>query len=95
MVVGVEELGHVKSAGALGAAGHRKVLVEAGQRREARGREAEVERPVEDLVVERAVEADERDARVGLELPRGGLDVGGDLEELLLGDALLPVAGVN
>ena len=92
VVVGVEELGHVERAGALGAARHRKVLVEARQRREARGREAEVEGPVEDLVVERAVEADEGDAGVGLELPGGGLDVGRDLEELLLGDALLPVA---
>ena len=60
--------------------------------REAGGREAEVVGPVQDLVVQRAVEAHEGDPGVGLELPGGGLDVGRDLEELLLGDALLPVA---
>ena len=89
MVVGVEELGHVERARALGAARHRKVLVEPAQGAEARGGESEVEGPVEDLVVQGAVEPDERDAGVGLELPGSG----GDLEELLLGDALLPVAG--
>jgi hypothetical protein len=93
VVVGVEELGHVERARALRAARHRKVLVEPAQGAEARGGESEVEGPVEDLVVQGAVEPDERDAGVGLELPGSGLDVGGDLEELLLGDALLPVAG--
>ena len=94
MVVGVEELGHVKSTGPFGSTGHRKVLVQTRKSGEARRSETEVKGPVEDLVVEGAVEAHEGDAGVGLELPGSGLDVGGDLEELLLGDALLPVAVV-
>ena len=92
VVVGVEELGHVQGTSTLGPAGHREVLVEPGQCGEAGRGEAEVEGPVQDLVVEGPVKTDEGDSGVGLELPGGGLDVGGDLEELLLGDALLPVA---
>ena len=80
MVVGVEELGHVERARALGAARHRKVLVEPAQGAEARGGESEVEGPVEDLVVQGAVEPDERDAGVGLDFERDS--TGSDLQGL-------------
>ena len=90
VVVGVEQLGHVLRLRALHAAGHGKVLGQAGQRVEALGREAQVERPVQDLVVQRAVQADQLDAGVLLDLPGGGLGLVPDLEEVGLGELALP-----
>ena len=95
MVVGVEELGHVERARALGAARHRKVLVEPAQGAEARGGESEVEGPVEDLVVQGAVQADQLDAGVLLHLPGGRLGLVADLQQVGLGQLALPEAVVG
>ena len=58
MVVGVKELGHVQSHGTLRATSHSKVQVIAGELGETGRRQAQSKDPVQNLIVQRSVEAD-------------------------------------